>query len=120
MAEITAKGKEASAKENAAYTTFQIVNEMLARGIEVLPVDLYKSDARKYLVEDGKIRLPFASLSGVGESAAKSLQDSRKDGKYISVDDVQIRSKVTKAVIETLEEAGVLKSLPKTNQITFF
>ena len=120
MAEITAKGKEASAKENAAYTTFQIVNEMLARGIEVLPVDLYKSDARKYLVENGKIRLPFASLSGVGESAAKNLQDARKDGKYISVDDVQIRSKVTKAVIETLEEAGVLKSLPKTNQITFF
>ena len=120
MAEITAKGKEASAKENAAYTTFQIVNEMLARGIEGVAGDLYKADARKDLVENGKIRLPFASLSGVGESAAKNLQDARKDGEYISVDDVQIRSKVTKAVIETLEEAGVLKSLPKINQITFF
>ena len=120
MADILAKGKEATAKENAAYATFQIINEMLARDIEILPVDLYKSDAYKYIVEDGKIRLPFASLSGVGESAAKSLQTSRNDGEYISIDDLQIRSKVTKAVIETLEEAGVLKGLPQSNQISFF
>lgn len=59
MNEISMKGKEASAKEEAAYSTFQIANEMLARGIEVLPVDLYKSDAKKYVVENGKIRLPF-------------------------------------------------------------
>ena len=120
MAEISAKGKEASAKENAAYATFQIINEMLARKIEVLPVDLYKSDAYRFLVEDGKIRLPFASLAGVGESAAHSLQLAREEGEYISIDDVQIRSKVTKAVIETLQEAGVLKDLPESNQISFF
>lgn len=120
MADILAKGKEASAKENAAFATFQIINEMLARGIEVLPVDLYKSDSYRYIVEDGKIRLPFASLSGVGESAAKSLQDAAKDGEYISIDDLQIRSKVTKAVVETLQEAGVLKNLPQSNQISFF
>ncbi|HCM24307.1 MAG TPA: PolC-type DNA polymerase III, partial [Ruminococcaceae bacterium] len=64
MHEIQQKGKEASAKETAAFGTLQIVNEMLARGIGVLPIDLYKSDARKYLVEDGKVRLPFASISG--------------------------------------------------------
>ncbi len=120
MAEIMNKGKEASAKEQSAYSTFQIVNEMLARGIKVLPVDLYKSDSHKFLVEDGKIRLPFSSLSGVGQSAAQCLVDSRADGKYISIDDIQIKSKVTKAVIETLEEAGVLKDLPRSNQISFF
>ena len=120
MAEITAKGKEASAKENAAYSTFQIVNEMLARKIEILPVDLYKSDAYKFIVENGKIRLPFASLTGVGESAAQNLQLSREDGEYISIDDVQIRSKVTKSVVETLQEAGILKHLPQSNQMSFF
>lgn len=120
MSEIALKGKTASAKENAAYATFQIINEMLARGIEVLPVDLYKSDSYKYIVENGKIRLPFASLSGVGVSAAQSLQDAAKDGEYLSIDDVQIRSKVTKAVIETLEEAGILKNLPQSNQMSFF
>lgn len=120
MAEIAAKGKEASAKEQSAFSTFQIVNEMLARGVEILPVDLYKSDSYKFLMEDGKIRLPFSSLSGVGESAAQSLVDSRAEGKYISVDDIQLRSKVTKAVIETLQTAGVLKDLPQSNQISFF
>ena len=120
MADITAKGKEASAKELSSYSTLQIVNEMLARGIKILPVDLYKSDSYRFLVEENKIRLPFSSLSGVGESAAQSLVESRKDGKYLSIDDVQLRSKVTKAVIETLESAGILKSLPASNQMSFF
>lgn len=120
IAEINAKGKEASTKELNSYATLQIINEMLARNIEVLPIDLYKSDSYRFLVEDNKIRLPFCSLAGVGESAAQSLVDSRIDGKYISVDDIQLRAKVTKAVIETLEEAGVLKDLPQSNQVSFF
>ena len=78
------KGKEASAKEEAGYSTFQIANEMLARGIEVLPVDLYKSDAKKYVVENGKIRLPFSSLAGVGEAAANALAEARETGARIS------------------------------------
>ena len=77
MHEIQQKGKEATAKEEAAYTTLQIVNEMLARGIGVLPVDLYKSDARRYLVEDGKLRLPFSSIGGVGDTAAQALEKAR-------------------------------------------
>ena len=77
MNEISMKGKEASVKEEAAYATFQIVNEMLARGIEVLPIDIYKSDARKYLVEGGKIRLPFSSLSGVGGGRGKQFGGSQ-------------------------------------------
>ena len=120
MNEISMKGKEASAKEEAAYATFQIINEMLARGIEVLPVDLYQSDAKKYLVEDGKIRLPFASLSGVGEAAANSLAAAKEKGVYISVDDLQTRSKVSKSVIETLTEAGALAGLPQSSQMTLF
>lgn len=120
MNEIAMKGKEATAKEESAYSTLQIVNEMLARGIEVLPVDLYKSDAKKFLVEDHKIRLPFLSLSGVGEAAAKSLAEAGKKGPYISVDDLQVRAKVSKSVIETMEAAGVLKDLPKSSQISLF
>ena len=120
MNEITMKGKEASAKEESEYATFQIANEMLARKIEVLPVDLFRSDARKYMVEDGKIRLPFSSLSGVGESAASSLAAAKDEGTYISIDDVQTRSKVSKSVIETLSAAGVLVGLPASSQMTLF
>ncbi len=120
MNEITMKGKEASAKEEAAFATFQIVNEMLARGIEVLPIDLYQSDARKYLVEDGKIRLPFSSLSGVGEAAANSIAAAKEGGPYISVDDLQTRAKVSKSVIETLSASGALAGLPASSQMTLF
>ncbi len=120
MDEIINKGREATAKELASYSTLQIVNEMLARGIEVLPVDIYKSDAYKFLIEDGKMRLPFSSISGVGQAAAKNLQVSQKDGKYLSVEEFQIRTKSSKAIIETLRSAGVFKELPESSQITFF
>lgn len=120
MNEISMKGKDASAKEEAAYATLQIVNEMLARGIEVLPIDLYKSDAKKFLVEDSKIRLPFLSLGGVGESAANSLAEAKSKGKYLSIEDLRARSKVSKSVIETLSQAGVLDGLPESSQMTLF
>ena len=115
------KGKEASAKEEAAYATFQIINEMLARKISLLPVDLYKSDAKRFLVEDGKIRLPFSSLPGVGEAAAHSLAQAREGGgEFLSVDEFQSRSKVSKAVIDVLREAGSLKDLPESSQVSLF
>jgi DNA polymerase-3 subunit alpha (Gram-positive type) len=121
MNEISMKGKEASAKEEASYATLQIANEMLARGIEVLPVDLYKSDASKFLVEDGKIRLPFGALSGVGGAAAKSLAAARETGGvYISIDDVQARAKVSKSVIQTLSDAGAFQGMPESSQMTLF
>lgn len=120
MKEIEQKGKEASVKENALYATLQIANEMLARGIEFLPVDLYKSRAYVYVIEKGKIRLPFSALGGVGDSAAKSLEEVRNDGPYISVEDLQIRAKLTKTVIETLRQEKVLSGLPESSQVTFF
>lgn len=120
MKEIALKGKTATAKESASVATFQIINEMLARKIEILPVDLYKSDSYKFVVENGKIRLPFSSLSGVGVTAAKSLVDARNDGEYSSIEELQYRTKVTKAVIESLDEAKVLEGIPKSDQISFF
>ncbi len=115
------KNREASAKEESEFETLQIINEMMARKIQLLPVDLYKSSASQFLVEEGKIRLPFSSLKGVGEAAAASLEEARKSGgEYISVDDVQARAKVSTAVIDTLRGVGALSGLPESNQITLF
>ncbi len=122
MKEILSKGKEATAKEEGTFTSLQVVNEMMARGIEFLPVDIYKSDARIYKLEDGKIRLPFSALEGAGGVAAQSLQAARDDGEgeYISVDDIQRRAGVSKKVIEALQMAGALSDLPESRQMSFF
>ncbi|HJI61461.1 MAG TPA: PolC-type DNA polymerase III [Ruminococcus bromii] len=98
---------EATAKDEAEFQTLQIVNEMMARKIEFLPVDIYKSEAKMFKVEDGKIRLPFSSLPGVGGAAADSLAETGKHTEYLSIEDMQIKTKVTKAVIETLKDVGV-------------
>ncbi len=111
--------KEATAKEESTYDTLQIVNEMLARGIEVLPIDIYHSDARKFLVENGKIRLPFSSLPGVGEAAAASLAEARTGGEFTSIEDFQQRAKVSKTVIELLKGTGAFADLPESSQLTF-
>lgn len=111
---------EATAKDEAEFQTLQIINEMMARKIEFLPVDIYKSEAKMFKVEDGKIRLPFSSLPGVGGAAADSLAETGKHTEYLSIEDMQIKTKVTKAVIETLKDVGVLKDLPESSQMSLF
>lgn len=111
---------ESTAKDDAEYATLQIVNEMMARKIEVLPIDIYKSKAKMFVVEDGKIRLPFSTVQGLGEAAAIALEEAGKSNEYLSIEDMQIKSKVSKAVIESLKELGVLSSLPETSQMSLF
>lgn len=122
MLEIKQKGKEASKKEQDQYTILQVTNEMMARGYEFLPIDIYKSDATRYLIEDGKIRLPFLSIAGTGEAAARGLAAARDDGEgtFISKDDLQRRAGVSKSVIASLEETGALEGLPDSTQMSFF
>ncbi|MEM1483871.1 PolC-type DNA polymerase III [Oscillospiraceae bacterium PP1C4] len=113
-------GNDRTAKDESVLTILQIIHECQARGIEFLPVDLYKSHFSTYAVEDGKIRLPFMSLKGVGEAAAKSLWETAKAEQFISADDISNRAGVSKAVIEMLRGAGALGDLPETSQVTFF
>ena len=93
---------------------------MLARGYEFLPVDLYRSTATTYVPEDGKLRLPFVSLKGLGINAAKQLEEAGKQGKYLSVDDVNARSGAGSGVMDILKQSGVLKGLPESRQMSFF
>lgn len=122
MREIDAKGRDASATEKDQYVALQVVNEMMARGIEFLPIDLYKSDATVYTIEDGKIRMPFAAMSGTGEAAAIGLAKARDDGEgqYISIEDLKQRSGASSAVIESLRSVGALKGLPENSQMNLF
>ena len=117
---LYAKGNDRTAKEDGQLEMFQITYEMLKRGIQLLPVDLYRSDARLYRIEDGKIRLPFSSLKGLGLAAAVSLQKAGEQGPYLSIDEVSTRSGASKSVIELLREHGTLAGLPESSQMTLF
>ncbi|MGI6745181.1 MAG: PolC-type DNA polymerase III [Acutalibacteraceae bacterium] len=114
------KGNEASANERDREATMQIVYEAMVRGIEFLPIDIYKSDAKRYLPEDGRIRLPFSAIPGVGLNAAKSMQNAREDGEYSSIEDFRERSGASSTVIELLKQTGVFKGLPESDQMTLF
>ena len=120
MKEIREKGNEATQKENALLATLNLVNECYARGIRFLPVNYFKSDAFAYVPEDGKIRLPFNSLAGLGENAAKAIQEARDKGEVFSVEELRVKAKLTKAVIDILRKNGALEGLSETNQLTFF
>ncbi len=119
--ELDAKGRGATVKEQNKLATLQILNEARERGVVFLPVDLYKSAAKKFLMEDKQVRLPFTTLKGLGEAAAISLVESRAGGyRFMSKSDVQMHSGVSKGVMEILEDAGVLKGMAESNQVSLF
>ena len=118
--ELKKANKKPSATENEQYSILQIVYEALVRGVEFLPVDLYKSHATDYVIEDGAIRLPFKSLKGLGIAAARGLETAKEDGEYMSVEDLMSRAGISKSVVEMLDGCGALDGLPKTQQISFF
>jgi len=120
IAELRNKGNDRSAKESGMLDMLMIVNEMMARGFGFLPIDVFKSHASKYIIEDGKLRLPFCSAKGVGVNAAKAIYDTVQAGDLLSIDELQERSGATKSVIETLESIGALDALPKSDQISLF
>ncbi len=113
--------EEKTAKNEDVLTSLLMVNEMLCRGLQFLPIELGKSKADKYVMEDGKIRLPFLSLKGVGETAAASLERVTINGqKYLSIEELQQASETSTTVITALKEVGALHGLPDSNQVSFF
>ena len=120
IAQIEAKGKGATALEASQLTVFEVALEMFERGIDFLPPDLYRSGAAQCLIEDEGLRLPFTSLAGTGESAARGIERAREQGPFLSVEDLKARSGVSSAVIGKLEEHGCLQGLLKSNQLSLF
>ncbi|MBQ0101272.1 MAG: PolC-type DNA polymerase III [Firmicutes bacterium] len=118
--EIQEKGNEATQKELGMIPTLNLINECYARKIGFLPIDFEKSEAFAYVPENGKIRLPFNSLAGVGDTAAQAIVDARNEGGILSIEDLKFKARLTKAVVDILKANGALDCLSETNQITFF
>ncbi len=121
MKEIELQGNAATSKDKNMYAILELVLEMYERGISFLPIDLYESHATKFKMEsETEIRPPLNSVPGLGTVAAEGIDEAKKDGKFMSIDDMKIRSKIGKSVVELLEKVGCLKGMSQSNQISLF
>ena len=113
--------ENATDKDEDLLTTLEVAYEFYLRGYEFLPIDLYKSEATRFVVEDGRIRPPFVAISGLGENAAKDLVNGRKGKTFLSIEEVAAACpKVSKTHIQMLKEGGAFGSLPDTSQVSLF
>lgn len=120
MREIDMAGNAALPKDKDIYPILELVLEMYERGLKFLPVDLYKSDATKFQIEEGAIRPSLNSVPGLGTVAALSIQAAREEEKFMCIDDLQLRGKVGKSVIEILADHGCLEGMTQSNQMSLF
>ena len=113
--------ENATDKDQDLLTTLEVVYEFYLRGLDFLPIDLYKSHATKFLIEDGKIRPPFVAISGLGENAALDLMRGREGKSFLSMEEVSVACpKVSKTHMQMLKDAGAFGSMPETNQVSLF
>lgn len=119
--EIERKGNNATNKEKDLQTVLEVAQEMYVRGIKCLPVDLYKSDATKFQITKDGLLPPFTALQGLGASAARNIVEARNQyDEFVSIDDLKMKSGISKAVIEILENHGCLSGLEQSSQMSLF
>ena len=115
------ENEDATDKDEDLLTTLEVVYEYYLRGFEFAPIDLYRSHAIKFVIEDGKLLPPFVAISGLGESAAWDLMEGRKGKTFLSIEEVAAACpKVSKTHIQMLKDAGAFGSLPDTSQVSLF
>ena len=117
---ILADFSQRTAKTEDEQVSLQMILEMKSRGFEFLPVNLQKSHWKRFEKEDGKLRVPFTVLKGVGENAAKSLVAAIEKGSYLTAEDLLSEPGVSQSLLDLLDSYGALGDIPKTRQISFF
>ena len=113
--------EDATPKDEDNLITLEVVYEFYLRGLDFAPIDIYKSHATKFLIEDGKILPPFVAISGLGESAAWDIMDGREGKQFLSIEEFSAACpKVSKTHLQMLKDAGAFGDLPDTSQVSFF
>ncbi|QPC46380.1 PolC-type DNA polymerase III [Mangrovibacillus cuniculi] len=118
--EINAKGLDASPKEKNLLTVLELALEMCERSFSFQKIDLYRSSASEFIIDGDTLIPPFNSIPGLGTNAAFNIVKARQDGEFLSKEDLQQRSRISKTVIEYLDQQGCLGDLPEQNQLSLF
>ena len=117
---LNAADTDASKKDKDLITILEVVYEMYKRGIELLPVDIYKSQGTKFVIENGAIRPPFNAIPGVGDTAALAIAEKRGTEPFRSIEDFAARTGSNSGVVAALEGCGCFEGLPQSDQISLF
>ncbi|REK67282.1 MAG: PolC-type DNA polymerase III [Cohnella sp.] len=120
LTEIEAKGFQATPKEKNMISILEMGLEMTARGFRFKPIDLYRSDATRFIIDGDALIPPFSAIAGIGENAARNIVAAREEGEFLSVEDFQQRSKASKTIVEVLAGMGCFRGLPESNQLSLF
>jgi DNA polymerase III subunit alpha, Gram-positive type len=120
MKEIDMMGNQAAPKDKDMYDDLELVLEMYERGIKFLPIDLYKSHATKFLVEEEGIRPPLNSIAGMGTVAAEGIYNAAQEKPFNTIEEVRKRSKIGNSALDLLRSFGCLRGLPESDQLSFF
>ena len=109
-----------SKKEQDTYKDMKIVREMYARGYDFTPVDLYKVEANRFQIVDGKLMPALSTIEGMGDGAADTVVEAAKNGPFLSKDDLRQRTKASRKVVDLMDDLGILGDLPESNQLSLF
>ncbi|MDO5336456.1 MAG: PolC-type DNA polymerase III [Eubacteriales bacterium] len=120
MDEIKKKGDSASKKEQDTLKDMRVVQEMYARGFSFVPIDLYTAKAHRFQIVDGKLMPALDTIEGLGDKAADAVVEAVKDGPFLSKDDFRNRTKVSKTVIDLMDELRLFGDIPESNQFSLF
>ena len=120
MSEIRKKGDAASKKEQDTIKDMKIVQEMYARGFEFEPIDLYTAKAHRFQIVNGKLMPALDTIDGLGDKAADAVVEAAKNGKFLSKDDFRDRTKVSKTVIDLMDDLHLFGDIPQSNQMSLF
>ena len=118
--EIEEKGFGATPKEKAMVSILEMSLEMTARGFHFKPIDIYRSDATKFILDGDSLIPPFSAVPGIGVNAARNIAEAKMEGDFLSIEDFQNRSKTSKTIIEILSTMGCFRGLPESNQLSLF
>jgi DNA polymerase III subunit alpha, Gram-positive type len=120
LIEIEQKGFQATTKEKSMISILEMGLEMTARGFKIRPIDLYRSDATRFIIDEDSLIPPFSAIAGIGDNAARHIAAAREEGEYLSIEDFQQRSKASKTIVEVLTGMGAFRGMPESNQLMLF